>query len=254
MVAPGFGERGIEGKIRANNQHLTHTRLVCLENTTNLGGGYYYSKENLERVSQWAWSNGLKMHLDGARLLNASVASGLSPAEICSHFDTISICFSKGLGCPMGSVLVGNQADITKARRIRKLFGGALRQAGMMAASAIYAIENNIQRLKEDHDNARLLAAGIAKIPGLSVESPVTNLVYLSVDPQLGNAGQFAMQLKSLGILISASGRQRLRACTHLDVSAEQIQQVLQGMRAAVETGFNHLPTSPEYSGPYSRG
>lgn len=123
-----------------------------------------------------------------------------------------------------------------------------------MAASAIYAIENNIQRLKEDHDNARLLAAGIAKIPGLSVESPVTNLVYLSVDPKLGNAGQFAMQLKSLGILISASGRQRLRACTHLDVSAEQIPQVLQGMRTAVETGFNHLPTSPEYSGPYSRG
>jgi threonine aldolase len=194
------------------------------------------------------------MHLDGARLLNASVASGLSPAEICSHFDTVSICFSKGLGCPMGSVLVGNQADIAKARRIRKLFGGALRQAGMMAASALYALEHNVRRLKDDHDNAKLLARGIADIPGLSVESPVTNLVYLSVNPEIGNAEQFAMQLRSQGILISPSGRYRLRACTHLDVSTAQIAQVLQGMRDAVESGFGQLPTLAEYSGPYSRG
>lgn len=244
----------LEGKIRAVNQHLTRTRLVCLENTTNLGGGYFYTRENLARVSNWAWSNGLKMHLDGARLFNASVASGLTPAEICSHFDTISVCFSKGLGCPMGSVLVGNQDDITKARHIRKLFGGALRQAGMMAASAIHALEHHVERLSDDHENARLLADGIALIPGLSVETPVTNLVYLSVDPSLGNAGQFAMQLKSLGVLISASGRQRLRACTHLDVSKDQIPVVLDAMRAAVQSGFASLPTSPEYSGPYSRG
>lgn len=244
----------LEGKIRADNQHLTITRLVCLENTTNLGGGFFYSREALTRISRWAWAHGLKMHLDGARLFNASVASGLSPAEICSHFDTVSVCFSKGLGCPMGSVLVGNQADIAKARRIRKLFGGALRQAGMMAASAVYALENNIERLREDHDNARLLADGIAKIPGLSVEKPITNLVYLSVAPELGNAGQFAMQLRKHGIMISASGKQRLRACTHLDVSAAQIPLVLQGMQAALKEGFRDLPSSPEYSGPYSRG
>ncbi|MCY2968105.1 MAG: aminotransferase class V-fold PLP-dependent enzyme, partial [Planctomycetota bacterium] len=131
----------LEERIQPDNQHYCITRLVCLENTTNVGGGRVYPQATIERVCDWAHGHGLKVHLDGARLFNAVVASGRTVREICAKIDTVSICFSKGLGCPMGSVLVGSQAEITKARRIRKLFGGALRQAGIVAAAAEYALE-----------------------------------------------------------------------------------------------------------------
>src|SRR5690606_4291270 len=121
----------------------------------------------LERVGNWARQHGLKVHMDGARLFNAVVASGRSPAEITTHVDTVSVCFSKGLGCPMGSILVGSKEDIARARRARKLFGGALRQAGIVAAAAVYALENHVTRMQEDHDNARAFAAAIEDIEGL---------------------------------------------------------------------------------------
>lgn len=246
----------LDGKVRAENQHLCRTRLVCLENTTNVGGGHYYSLEQLQRVSEWARKYDLKMHLDGARLMNAAVAGGHSPASICRSFDTVSICFSKGLGCPMGSVLVGNKEDIAKARRIRKLFGGALRQAGMMAAAAIFALENNVTRMGEDHHNAQILARMVAKIPGLSLnESGVpTNLVYIHVDPKLGNAGQLSAKLRQKGVWISAAGPQKLRACTHLDVNESQVRQVGEILAHCVAEGFSDLPTDPRYAGPYSQG
>ena len=243
----------LEGKVRADNQHLCVTRLLCLENTTNVGGGRAWPLDQLARVCGWAHDNGLKTHLDGARLFNACVAQRYSAAEIGQHFDTISICFSKGLGCPMGSVLVGSTDDIRKARRARKLFGGALRQAGIVAAAAIYAMENHIERLAVDHDNAKTLAREIAKIDGLSiqVDDVETNLVFFEVDPKLGNASQLAAALLERGVKVGASGSQRLRACTHLDVSRDDLLKTADVLRQTVQAGFRQYKGSA--IGPYSR-
>ncbi len=242
----------LEGKVKADNQHLCITRLLCLENTTNVGGGRAWPLDQLERVCSWAHNNGLKTHLDGARFFNASIALGCSASDIAKHFDTVSICFSKGLGCPMGSILVGTRDDVRKARRIRKLFGGALRQAGIVAA-AVYAMENNVQRLVSDHENAKLLAAEIAKIDGLSVRvaDVETNLVFFEVDPKLGNAAQLSAALLANGVKIGASGPQRLRACTHLDVTRDQIPKAGEILRNTVRAGISQFSGSA--AGPYSR-
>ena len=243
----------LEGKIKADNQHLCTTRLLCLENTTNVGGGRAWPLEQLARVCGWAHDNGLKTHLDGARLFNACVAGGYSAADVGRNFDTISICFSKGLGCPMGSVLVGNRDDIRKARRIRKLFGGALRQAGIVAAAAVYAMENNVERLAVDHENAKTLAREIAKIDGLSiaVEDVETNLVFFEVDAKLGNAAQLSAALLERGVKIGASGAYRLRACTHLDVSRDDIPKAADILRQTLQAGFRNYKGST--TGPYAR-
>jgi len=230
----------LEGKIRADNQHLCVSRLVCLENTTNVGGGRVYPQEQIDRVCHWAHQHGLKVHLDGARLFNAVVASGSTPAEICRHVDTISICFSKGLGCPMGSILVGSKTDIARARRVRKLFGGALRQAGMVAASALYALEYHVDRLQVDHDNAKAFAEALHAIDGITVEPAEveTNLVFFNVDPELGNAAQLSAKLKQRGVRIGASGPQRLRGCTHLDVDRAMVLQAAEAVAEAVAEGL----------------
>lgn len=243
----------LEGKIRADNQHLPRTRLVCVENTTNLGGGTYYSLQGLERIGNWAHSNGLQVHMDGARLFNAVVASGHSADRICEHIDSISVCFSKGLGCPMGSILIGSKDLIYRARRARKLFGGALRQAGIVAASAIYALENNIERLKIDHDNAQVFAHEIEKIPGIKLDTAgvSTNLVFFEVDPKLGNASQLSYALKQRGVLMNAGGPTRLRACTHLDVTREDLLVAAKAVAECVAAGFSTFPGAA--SGPYAR-
>lgn len=244
----------LEGKIRADNQHLCPTRLVCLENTTNTGGGRFYPMKNLENIGQWARQHGLKVHLDGARLFNAVVASGRSAADICRNVDTVSVCFSKGLGCPMGSILAGSAADIAKARRARKLFGGALRQAGIVAAAAIYALENHVERLQVDHDNAQAFADAIRRIDGITLDPPdvQTNLVFFRVDPELGNASQLSAKLKERGVLINASGAQRLRACTHLDVDRKTVLAAAEAVAECVGEGFAAMSGSP--IGPYARG
>jgi threonine aldolase len=244
----------LRGKVRSGDQHLACTRLVCLENTTNVGGGRAYPLEQIARVGAWAHELGLKVHVDGARLFNAVVARGYSPKDVGRHVDTISICFSKGLGCPMGSILVGSAEEIRVARRARKLFGGALRQAGIVAAAAIYALEHNVERLAEDHRNARQLAELVAGIPGLSVrlETVETNLVFFDVDPAMGYASQLSAALESRGVRIHDTDAQRLRACTHLDVSREDIPEVARILRECVQKGFQDLPGSP--IGPYARG
>lgn len=243
----------LEGKIRANDQHYARTRLVCLENTTNLGGGHVYSLDHLQRVSDWAATNGLKRHLDGARLFNAIVAAGYSAADVAKCFDTISICFSKGLGCPMGSILVGNSEDIARARRIRKLFGGALRQSGIVAAAAIYALENNVARLKDDHANARQLATGLASIKGIRIDAErvKSNLVFFEIEAGLGLAIQLAGALKEQGVLIGPMGGQRLRAVTHLDVTTEDMAKTIEVIRLCIGQGFSDRPLVG--SGPYSK-
>jgi threonine aldolase len=244
----------LEGKIRADNQHLSVTRLVCLENTTNVGGGRVYPQENIDRIGQWAHAHGLKVHIDGARLFNAVVASGKSPAEICRHADTVSICFSKGLGCPMGSILVGSKNDIARARRVRKLFGGALRQAGIVAAAALYAMEHQVDRLQIDHENARLFADEIRRIDGITLEPAYvqTNLVFFNVDPELGNAGQLSAKLKQRNVRINATGSQRLRACTHLDVDREMVIRAAEAIAESVESGIAGAVGAE--LGPYARG
>jgi len=243
----------LKGTIRPDDQHLCRTRLLCLENTTNAGGGRAYPLDRLRRVSEWARGNGLKLHLDGARLFNALVARGYSTAEVGGCCDTISICFSKGLGCPMGAVLVGSTAEIRAARRARKMFGGALRQAGVVAAAAVYAMQNHVDRLAEDHANARLFAESIAGVNGVRIdpEEVETNLVFFEVDPAIGTAENISARLKEFGVNIGAMGPQRMRACTHLDVSREDVVTAAEALRNCLAS-----PDTAESAagGPYSRG
>jgi threonine aldolase len=227
----------LDDKIRnPDDVHLVRTRMVALENTHNRGGGRIYPIEKIEAISQWARKNGLIMHLDGARLWNAIVATGISAKEWGKHFDTVSVCFSKGLGAPVGSALAGPRAVIAKARRTRKLFGGGMRQAGIIAAACIYAIDHNVERLADDHRNAQVIAQAIADTPGLSLEPPEvdTNLVWFRIDSSLGSAKDVAMRLKQSGILVHAAGPQKIRACTHLDVSKAQAERVADTLRKVV--------------------
>jgi threonine aldolase len=230
----------LEGKIRPNNQHNCITRLVCVENTTNHGGGRAWPLAQMARVSRWAHEHGLKVHVDGARLFNATTAQGYSVRDFANLADSVSICFSKGLGCPMGSILIGDGAAIHKARRARKQFGGALRQAGMMAAAAIYALEHHIDRLQDDHDNARRFAHAISGIEGIRINlnEVETNLVFFEVDSALGTSAQLSAKLLSQGVKISPFGPQRLRACTHLDVSRDDVLAAAEAVKMCVENGL----------------
>lgn len=243
----------LESRVRSPDQHFPRTRLLCLENTTNIGGGRVYTLDRLRRTTSWARQQGLKCHLDGARLFNALVAGGYAADDVGPCFDTISICFSKGLGCPMGSMLIGDRDEIARARRIRKLFGGSLRQAGIVAAACVYALEHNIPRLQTDHDNARALAEGIAETEGLKcdVACVESNLVFFEIDQKLGTAVQFSAALREQGILLYSMGGQRVRAVTHMDVSGDDITRTLETMRICVRQGFSSQPVVG--SGPYSR-
>jgi threonine aldolase len=219
--------------IRPDDQHYVRTRLVTLENTHNRGGGRVYPQEKIEAIAKWASENGLAMHLDGARLWNAHIASGLSLAELSNPFDTISVCFSKGLGAPVGSGLAGSKDFIAKARRVRKLFGGGMRQGGIVAAGALYALENHIERLVEDHRNAQIIAEAIRDTPGLKLVPEVveTNLVWFEIDPTFGTSTQLADKLRDHHIVLHNSYGTTLRACTHLDVSKGQAEYVAETIR-----------------------
>lgn len=233
------GQRGIldvddfRGLLRPENLHFPRTRLVTLENTHNRGGGSVYPLDNVERICAWAHAEGFATHLDGARLLNAVVASGIPARRWCHGFDTASLCFSKGLGAPVGSVLCGSEPLIKEARRVRKVFGGAMRQAGILAAACLYALDHNVERLDEDHANARLLAEAIAACPALRirVEDVETNLVWFEVDSSWGPAQKLVDRLREHRILAAALGGQRLRICTHLDVSRSEAEYAARILR-----------------------
>jgi threonine aldolase len=226
------GEHGILqveqfiGRIRPENDHCVRTRLVCLENTHNRGAGRIQPYDTIVEICGWAADNGLARHLDGARLFNAVVATGIPASDWAGHFDTVSICFSKGLGAPVGSALCGSEETIRRARRIRKPMGGGMRQAGIIAAGALYALEHNIERLADDHKHARLLADAIRQSPGLSLDPEFvdTNIVFFKVDAEMGSAAAFCARLRDEGVWTMALGPQRIRAVTHLDVSREQIE------------------------------
>lgn len=221
------------GLIRPENDHLVRTRLVCLENTHNRGAGRILPYEHVAEICSWAHEQGLRTHLDGARLFNAAVATKISVDRWSRHFDTVSVCFSKGLGAPVGSALAGPKEMIQEARRHRKLFGGGMRQAGIIAAGALFALENNIERLAEDHANAQILAEGIRTIDGLTLQPDQvdTNIVIFRVDPTLGTAHDFVAALRDQGVLMLAVSPTQIRAVTHLDVTEKQCQQAVEVIR-----------------------
>jgi threonine aldolase len=226
----------LEGKVRPANDHLVRTRLVCLENTHNRGGGRVYPFEKIEAIRAWTREHGLVLHLDGARLWNAVVATGVPAPAWGGLFDTVSVCFSKGLGAPVGSALAGPREVIARARRVRKLFGGGMRQAGVLAAAALYALDHHVERLAEDHRNARVVAGAIADTPGLRLDPPEveTNLIWFEVDPGLGTARGVAAALQERGVLVHVAGPHTLRACTHLDVPAGQAERAAEVVRRAL--------------------
>lgn len=215
--------------IRPDDPHLVRTRLVCLENTHNRGGGRIQPFATVEAICRWAHEHGLATHLDGARLFNAVVATGIEAARWSQHFDTVNVCFSKGLGAPIGSALAGTKDMIREAVRHRKLLGGGMRQAGVVAAAALYALEHHIERLAEDHANAQRLADGIRQVECLRLEPDTfdTNIVYFRVDPAWGTAAEFVAQMKQRGLLMYATSPTMIRAVTHLDVTARHVDQAI---------------------------
>jgi threonine aldolase len=222
-----FDVTHLEGLVRPENDHLVRTRLVCLENTHNRGGGKIFPLDKLRAVCAWAHRHSLVVHLDGARLWNAAVATGISLREWAQDCDSVSVCFSKGLGAPVGSALAGTKDFVKRARRVRKLFGGGMRQAGVLAAAALYAIEHHFHRLAEDHEHAQILAQAIRNIPGLRLYPSVveTNILYADLDAHLGNAAEFARALAEQDVLVLPVGPQRIRLVTHLDVNRAQIER-----------------------------
>lgn len=211
----------IEAAIKPDDLHFARTRVIALENTL---GGKVLPMAYMAEVGALARRHGLGLHLDGARAFNACVALGVDIAKFTAPFDTVSICLSKGLGGPVGSVLVGSAALIGKARRLRKMLGGGMRQAGLLAAAGIYALDHNIERLAYDHRRARRLAEGLAQHPSLSVTMPDTNIVFVNMDPKLGEP--FGQYLQSTGIAMSGRYGQQ-RWVTHLDIDDAAIDAAL---------------------------
>jgi len=236
------GEHGVmrpeqlEGMVHPNDAHHVRTRLVCLENTHNRGGGKIQPYETVEAICRWARENGLRTHLDGARLFNAVVATGIEAPRWTQHFDTVSVCFSKGLGAPVGSALAGSRELIQEAVRHRKVLGGGMRQAGVIAAGALYAVENHVERLAEDHANAKRLATGVEQIDHLELQGgmPETNLLFFRVDPAWGTAAQLVKKLAARGLLVLATAPTTIRAVTHLDVNAEDVDRAIELLENAV--------------------
>ena len=227
------GDRGIlepgqvEAAIRPKDPYTIPTTLICLENTHNSGGGSIYPLSTIERIHTVARARGIPMHLDGARLFNAVVATGVSAEKYALHFDTVSFCLSKGLGAPVGSVIVSDRPTVEKLRRFRRMYGGGMRQAGILAAAGIYALEQNIPRLKEDHDRARLLANALKKIRTVSIQPDQveTNIVLFDVMASRRSPAEILADLKKEGVLVNAVGGTTFRAVTHLDVTSKDIEE-----------------------------
>ncbi len=228
------GERGIitaeqvEAAIRPKDPHSIPTGLICLENTHNAGGGTIYPLSTIEKIRAVAVKHGIPMHLDGARLMNAVAATTIPPASYAQHFETVSICLSKGLGAPAGSLLISSdQHLIERARRFRRMYGGAMRQAGILAAAGIYALEHHVARLTEDHANAKKLARLLQHIPSVRIapQHVETNIVIFDVVGDRRTPAEIVAALKQEGVLINAIGGLSYRAVTHLNVTAKQIDE-----------------------------
>ena len=226
----------IEPHIRPDNIHQPVSRVIAIENTHNRAGGRVFPIDEMKAIKALAEKHRLKVHLDGARLANAVVATGHSFKDFVSHTDTVSMCFSKGLGAPVGSIVAGREDDMVAARKKRKQFGGGMRQAGVLAAAAVYALDNHVERLADDHANARRLGKAIDSTEGLDLVFPVeTNIVIFSVNERLGGAASIVQALEKHHVLASFSGTSRVRMVTHLDVSREDVDavaEVIEGLGA----------------------
>lgn len=226
------------GRVRPNNIHCPRTRLVSLENTHNRGNGSVLPLANVKRIAEWARSNSLALHLDGARLWNAVVKSGVSFRDWAGPFDSVSLCFSKGMGCPIGSILVGSKEFITEGRRVRKVLGGAMRQAGVLAAAALYALDHHLDRLAEDHENAQLIAKALQESSAFNFDASLaeTNILWIPLAKGAGPSSAIAKAFAAEGVVVGTYGDDMIRMCTHLDVTradAERVVAAVRRLRAA---------------------
>jgi threonine aldolase len=224
-----FRVEDIKKAIRPKLYYMPRSSLIAIENTHNRAGGTIYPIEVLKEIHALTRNEGIGYHLDGARLWNACVETGISPQEYASYFDSVSVCLSKGLGAPVGSVIAGSKEFIAQARKYRKIFGGGMRQAGILAAAGIYALDNNRERLKEDHAKMKYLARELVKIPSLSIdmEAVQTNIVIIGIERTGKTPEEVLALLKSKGILLTLGNWMSIRAVTHLDVSMVEIEQAV---------------------------
>ena len=230
-------------KIRPDAYHYPRTALIAIENTHNRAGGTIFPLDEIKRIGELAHGHNLPLHLDGARLWNASAATGITLKEYAGYFDSVSVCFSKGLGAPVGSMLLGNADFITRAHRYRKIFGGGMRQAGIIAAGALYGVEHNLERMVEDHQKAGILAEAVHKCAPFRIELEAvhTNIVIWRVDSDDLSAETVMDRLAEEGILVLDIGGNRMRAVCHLDVSFEEVD-----LAARVVERLFSLKNSPQ--------
>ena len=234
------GERGlfsaetVAAAIRPRNRNNPPQTLLEVEQTANRGGGACWTIDGLRSVTAVAHAHGIATHMDGARLLNAAVALGVPATDLTDGCDTVWLDFTKGLAAPLGAVLAGSKAFIGEAWRWKQRLGGAMRQGGICAAACLYALDHNIDRLADDHANAKALARGMAQIPGITAEHPETNLVFFDTKGTGMTAAAFAAKLRQRGVLVSTSDTYRARACLHLDVTSAQVEEALSVMRLVV--------------------
>ncbi len=226
-----FTADDLELAISPDNPHFPAPRLVSVENTSNRGSGSIWPLQSIQEVEKMARKHGLKMHMDGARLWNASVATGISEKEYASYFDSISVCFSKGLGAPVGSALAGSAEFIHRARRFRKQFGGSMRQAGIIAAGALHALNHHRARLAEDNANAKMLAEGLSNLPGVELDPNLveTNIVIFNITSV--SAPELEKRLREHEVLVLAVSATSIRGVTNLSISSEEIPQVIDAVR-----------------------
>ena len=243
LIRPLDGMRGVytadqaEAAVRADSRYTPTTSMIAVEQTSNFGGGTVWPLETIRAIAEVARRHELALHMDGARLMNACVASGVAAADYAAPFDSLWIDLSKGLGCPVGGVLAGSGEFIAQAWRWKQRLGGAMRQAGIIAAAGVYALENNVERLAEDHANARLFADLLADVPGIAVEpeAVATNIVFFDVGGTGLTADQAAERLADHGVRIGPMGEDLMRAVTHLDVTMEQVAEAAAAVKAVVE-------------------
>lgn len=237
------GERGmfdaatLKAALREKRRNAPPQTLVAVEQTSNAGGGSVWPVDLLAEVLTTAHDCGLRIHMDGARLMNAAVAAGVEARAMTAGCDSVWLDFTKGLGAPLGAVLCGSADFIDAAWRWKQRLGGSLRQAGICAAACLYALDHNVDRLAEDHANARRLAAGLAQVPGLRVETPETNLVFFDTAGAGLTADALAEQARSRGVLVSTMGAHRVRACTHIDVDAAGVDLAVQVVAEVTRAG-----------------
>jgi len=241
LEAPGgiMTKEQVKPRIRPENIHHPNTSTLALENTHNRAGGNVYPQEIILSLKELARENGLKFYLDGARIWNAAAYHGIPSSEIAKHFDAVSVCFSKGLGAPVGSAVVSSKENIKIARRIRKMYGGGMRQVGIIAAGALYALENNLPRIADDHRRAKRLAANLKQsgLFDIAPERVLTNIIVINLDPSVSEL-EFADALKERGLLAVTFGQGKIRVVAHLDVSDADIEEA---SGILIETMRSHL-------------